>query len=271
MLYKEIKLLLERQIAPKNFLINGETYGLQYGQAENEKKIKKILLTIDLNLESIHFAIKNKINLIISYKGLISNPINKFDNTLIKKLNLLSKYPILIFILNSSLISAEGGISDTIMELLYFQLEKMLEVKNNKGNFIPIGRICLPKSYSENLVPITLLKLLRRIKSNLLLETLSFVGELYSEVKKVCIIGSEIENLEYLKEVSKNGCDSLILGTINNELAILSKELKINLIKIPLYSCLNITMKKLSNYLSLEFPYDEFLFFEIKEPIKTYN
>ncbi|NHJ24368.1 MAG: hypothetical protein EAX89_07325 [Candidatus Lokiarchaeota archaeon] len=271
MLYKEIKLLLDRRIAPKRFLINGDMYGLQYGQADNEKEIKKVLLTIDLNLESIHYAIKNKINLIISYKGLISKPINKFNNILIKKLNLLSNYPILIFILNSSIISAQGGISDTIMELLYFQLEKVLEIKNNRGNTIPIGRICLPKSYTENSVPMTVLKLLKRIKSNMSLESLSFVGELQTVIKKICIVGSEIKNVNYLKEASRNGCDCLISSTINSELANLAKELRIILIKIPLYSSLNITMKKFTNLLSLEFPYDEFLFFEIKEPTKTYN
>jgi putative NIF3 family GTP cyclohydrolase 1 type 2 len=270
MLYKEIKSLLERRLSPKDYLLSEETYGLQFGQAYNEKKIKKVLLTIELNLESIHYAIKNKINLIISYKGLITKPVNKFNNALIKKLTLLSKFPILIYILNSSLIAAEGGVSDTIMETFYFQLTKLFEIKNIRGKMIPLGRICIPKSYSENSAPFNLMKLLNRIKSNLLLESLSFTGELNSEVKKICIIGGEIKNFNYLKEVYRNDCDCLISGTLNNEIAFLAKDLNINLIKIPLYPCLNITIKKLTNYLSLEFPYDEFLFFEIKDLIQTY-
>ncbi|MFW9949954.1 MAG: Nif3-like dinuclear metal center hexameric protein [Candidatus Thorarchaeota archaeon] len=271
MLFKEIKNILEKRLSPKKYLINGENYGLQYGQANNEKNIKRILLTVDLNFESIHFAILNKVNLIISYNRLITYPIRKFNNLLIKKLTLLSKYPILIFPLNSALIAAEGGISDTIMEILYLQLDKVLDIKHKNKNIIPVGRICSPKLYSESSNHITLENLLKRIKSNFMVDSLSFVGDLKSEVKKICIVGSEIKNSQYLKKAYKDDCDCFISSTINSELARLAKDFEMKLIIIPIYSILNITLKRLTHYLSLEFPYDEFLYFEVKEPIKIYN
>ena len=271
MQFKVIKNLLETRIAPKEYLINGEIYGLQYGQADDTKLIKRILLTPDLNFESIHFATVNKTNLILSYNSLINEPISKFNLTLIKKLTLLSNYPLLIYPLNSSLVAAEGGTSDTLMELLYLELEKPLEIRNNKNISIPIGRICLPKSYPENVGIITLEKLLKRIKSNLEVDCLSFVGDLKSQVKKICVIGSDINDIELLRKVTKNGCDCFVSGTINNQFANLANELELKLIQIPLYSCLNVTFKKIAQYLSLEFPYDDFIYYKKKELIKNYN
>ena len=57
------------------------------------------MLTIDLSLDAIHQAIKKKTNLIISYHGLIKNPIIKFKKNLVDKLSLLSRNPITIFVL----------------------------------------------------------------------------------------------------------------------------------------------------------------------------
>ena len=65
MFFDEIELIIETKLSPKIYRIDSEYYGLYYGQVNNKKHIKKILFTIDLSLESIHYAIKNKINLII--------------------------------------------------------------------------------------------------------------------------------------------------------------------------------------------------------------
>ena len=141
MYLKEIVLLLEKKLSPKLFKLNSEVYGIQYGNSNPKKIIKKVMITLDLSIEAIHFAIIKKVNLIISYRGLIDKPIKNFNQNLVNKLSLLSKYPISIFVLNSSFIAAEEGISDTIMEALYFDLDRTFDIKNKIGEKIPIGRI----------------------------------------------------------------------------------------------------------------------------------
>ena len=126
MFYDEIKSLIENKLSPRVFQFNSEFYGLYYGQVTNKKHIKRLMFTVDLNLESIHYAIRNKITLIVSLHGLTKDPITNFNQLLINKLTLLSKYPLLVYVLNSSFIAAEGGISDTLMESLYLKLEKPL-------------------------------------------------------------------------------------------------------------------------------------------------
>lgn len=270
MYLEEIKFLLEKKISPKLFRFNSEIYGFHYGQTQKNKIIKKVMLTIDLDLKSIHYAVKNKINLIISHYGLFNNPIQNFNNNLVNKLSLLSKYPISIFVLNTSFIAAEGGISETIMDTLYLKLDKTFNVKNKKGINIPIGRVCLPKSYPNGKNTLKLEDLIKRIKMHLDIVKISYVGDLNQIINKICIIGGDLLNIEFLEKALKYECDCFISGRIDHFEAIYAKEIGICLIKIPYYKNEIIAMKKLSNILSLKFPYDEFYLFESEDPIKTY-
>jgi putative NIF3 family GTP cyclohydrolase 1 type 2 len=270
MFFDEIESIIENKLSPKIYRIDSEYYGLYYGQINRKKHIKKVLFTVDLSLESIHYAVKNKINLIISLNGFKNNPITHFNQLLINKLNLLSRYPLLIFTLNSTFVAAEGGVSDTIMESLYLKLDRTLNVKNNEGDSVPIGRICIPNSYTENNKIMTLDNLIKRIKSNLEIEEVFFVGELNSDVKKVCIVGEDKLKINYLRKALKNECDCYISGYFDNQTASYAKESRLNLIGLSIYNCNTIALKKMYNVLSLEFPRDDFYFFESRDPINIF-
>jgi len=228
------------------------------------------LLTIDLSLEAIHFAIKNKVSLIISHHSLINKPISKFTQNIIDKLYLLSKYPISIYILNSSFIAAEGGVSDTLVNALYLKLEDTLEIKNKNGTKIPIGRICSPINYPGKKNPLILEDLIKRIKKNLNLRSVSFVGDLGRAVKKICVIGGDISNTKLIRKAVDLGCDCYISGRINYFDAIFARDIGLNFIEVSHYNNEILAMKKLSNVLSLEFPQVEFFIFESKNPYKIY-
>ncbi|MFX0142685.1 MAG: Nif3-like dinuclear metal center hexameric protein [Candidatus Hodarchaeota archaeon] len=271
MQYQELKDLLTNKLSPKAFRLNSETYGLHLDRLRNNKIIKKVMLTIDLTLEAIHFALKNKVGLIISHHSLINNPINKFNQDIMDKLFLLSKYPISIFILNSTFIAAEGGVSDTLVNVLFLKLEDVLEIKNNNGKRVPIGRICSILNYPNEQAPFTLEDLIKRIKRNLNLKSVPFVGDLGRTITKICIIGGDISNIKLIKKIVNIRCDCYISGKINYFEAILARDLGLNLIEISHYKNEILAMKKLSNVLSLEFPQVEFLFFDSKDPIKTYT
>lgn len=271
MFLNEIKNLLENELSPKIYNFSSEIYGIHYGKISNEKIIKRIMITVDLNLESIHFAIKNKINLIISINGLINKPIIRFNTELINKLTLLSKFPIHIFVLNKTFIAANGGISDTIMEALYLKLDKPFMIRNKNENFIPIGRICFPNRYPHDKESLNLEDLIIRIKSNLDMNNISYVGDLNRTIEKICIIGGETLKIEYLQKLIKDGCDCIISGMIFHNIAIYTKEIGICLIGISLFNSKMLALRKLYNFLSLQYPYEEFFFFNAKNPLKVYK
>jgi len=271
MLLEEINSILENHFSPKIYTVDGEEYGIQYGQSNMNKEIKKILVTSDLTVESIHYGLKNKVNLIISRNGLIQEPIKSIDGTLIKKLGLLSKYPISIFVLNSSFIAAEGGVSDTIMDLLHCEVDEILNIQNRIGLKVPIGRICHPINYSDKNFELSLEDILRRIQKNLKVEGITYFGQLDSRIKKICIIGGEISEIISLQNIIKKGCNCIISGTVNKKLINFARDFKVNIIQFSLHSSENLALRKLSNYLSLEFPYDQFFFYEIKDSVNFYK
>ena len=60
MMLQEINTFLTRKITPKIYRLNSEIHGLQYQRSKSIKLIKKVMLTIDLSLDAIQFALKKK-------------------------------------------------------------------------------------------------------------------------------------------------------------------------------------------------------------------
>ncbi|MHA2007437.1 MAG: Nif3-like dinuclear metal center hexameric protein [Promethearchaeota archaeon] len=270
MSFQEIQKILKNKLSPKTFKLNSDIYGLQYSHGRHDKLIKRVMLTIDLSIEALHFALQNKINLIISHHGLVQNSINTFHQHLVNKLILLNKYPISIFVLNSSFIAAEGGVSDTLVNALYLNCVKTFDIKNSKGIKVPIGRICTPKDYLNNKKKLTLEDLIKRIKTNLNLTHLLYVGDLKKIIKKICIVGGDTPNINYLKKALTLGCDCYISGNINYFDAILGRDAGLLIIGTSHYMVENLALKKLCNILSLEFPLVEFFLFESRDPFSIY-
>ena len=270
MLLKEIINLLENYISPKIYSLNPEFYGIHYGDPEKNKIIKKVIVTSDLTLDVINFACKKNINLIISLRALITKPINKFNKILTNKFFLLSKLSIIIFVLDCSFIAAEGGVLDTIIDTLYLKLERPFNIINLNGKKVPLGRICIPNLYPDKNKMLKLEDLIKRIKSNLNLKSIQFIGDLNKDINKVFLIGIEPPSEEFVERAIKYKCDCLIFGKINHNEAILVRDLGLNLIELPKYEIENIALKNLCNHLSLEFPKDEFTFFNSISPFNIY-
>jgi dinuclear metal center YbgI/SA1388 family protein len=271
MFLHQIEELLTHKLSPKIYKLDSEIYGFQYNQNKLDKSVKKVMLTIDLSVNALHFAVKNKINLIISHHSLIKKPTEKFNQDLINKLILLTKFPIAIFVLNSSFIAAEGGVSETIADVLYLNIERTFDIKNDKGIKVPIGRICTPKKYlNNNNQELTLEALIKRIKTHLELAHISYVGDLKKTVKKICVVGGDTLNPRYLRKVKALNCDCYISGRFDYFSATYGRDLGIALIETSHYALEILTLKKMGNILSLEFPYIEFTIFESADPFNIY-
>lgn len=271
MLFDEIKSFIENKISPRAYNFKSKIHGIHYGQESKNKLIKKVLITNDLTLESIYFALKKKANLIISLHGLVNEPIVNFSPELINKLTLLSRYPMEIFVLNDSFIAAEGGISDTIMNVLHLKLDKPFFIKDYNSELVPIGRVCYPNPSLNQEKSITMEDLIIRIRSNLEINDVYYVGDLKRLVKKICIIGMDNLLTEILKVLKSINCDCLITGQISNTFTKIAKETGISLIKMSLFNVKMFALRKLYNLLSLKYPNDEFFFFKVEDPLKLYD
>ncbi len=109
--------------APEEIAWNKDNVGLQVGSAE--RKVKNILLALDLNMKVITEAVKKDCNLIITHHPLLFNPLRKIDtdhdNTslLVEK---LIKHDITLFSAHTNLDFTKDGVS--------FELAKTLKLKN---------------------------------------------------------------------------------------------------------------------------------------------
>ena len=268
---EEIDHLLTQKYSPKEYNIKSEIFGFHYNEGNSKKIIKKVILTVDLNLEAIHYAILNKVNLIISHHGFFKKSLKNFKPYLIKKLNLLSNYPISIFVLNTPFICAEGGISETLMDILYLKLDDVFKIQLNHSQEIPIGRICHPESFNLKEGSINLEKILERIKVNLKMNFTPYVGSLKRTLKKICIIGADFIDEEILSKAKNEGCDCIISFKIDHHLAEFACDIDLALIAVSHYQTENIALRKLCNILSLEFPKCEFSLYESCDPQKIYS
>jgi dinuclear metal center YbgI/SA1388 family protein len=109
--------------APEEIAWNKDNVGLQVGSAE--RKVKNILLALDLNMKVITEAVKKDCNIIITHHPLLFNPLKKIDidrdnaSQLVEK---LIKHDITLFSAHTNLDFTKDGVS--------FELAKTLKLKN---------------------------------------------------------------------------------------------------------------------------------------------
>jgi dinuclear metal center YbgI/SA1388 family protein len=269
MQYQKLKEILQNKIAPINYSIRGNFTGLQYGDIKLEKNISKILICVDLTIDSIYYALKKKVNLIISHHPIFPGKISHFRHLLINKLNLLSKYPISIYILNSPFISSENGISEIIAKTLYLKIDNLFKIKENNRT-IPIGRICRPLELAESNHDFTLKNLLERVRRNLNESNIFYVGELTKRIENICVVGGDTKERKYIIKAVKMGSDCYISSNLNHYLANLAQELGLCIVNISQHDTEMLALQNLRNFLSLEFPHDDFLIFESDDPFKIF-
>ena len=98
-----------------------------------------------------------------------------------------------------------------------------------------------------------------------------FVGDLKRTITKICIIGSDFIYEKLLIKAKKQGCDCLISFKIDHHLAEFARDIDLTLIAVSHYQTENISLRKLCNILSLEYPKCEFSFYESNDPQKIYS
>ena len=109
--------------APKEIAWNKDNVGLQVGSAE--RKVKNILLSLDLNMKVLNEAKRKNCNLIITHHPLLFNPIRKIDTDRDKNsllIESLLKNDITLFSAHTNLDFTKDGVS--------FELAKTLKLKN---------------------------------------------------------------------------------------------------------------------------------------------
>lgn len=181
--------------------------GLQLGKVDDE--LKGIVLSLDLEYETIDLAIKNKANLIINHHPLLFNSLKSLDlNTeLGKKIALLIKNDISLYACHTNLDAAEGGVNDNLSQVLGLKDVEILEDRD-QINMARLGYIDEIKASD----------FAHHVKEKLKAKGLILYGAPDKKIKKVAVCGGA--GADFIADAINAGCDLMITGDVKYHEAI---------------------------------------------------
>ncbi|QAA31745.1 Nif3-like dinuclear metal center hexameric protein [Clostridium manihotivorum] len=200
----EISKIIE-QMAPKVLKEDYDNVGLMVG--DNNAEVSTILVALDCTLSVIEEAKAIGAEMILTHHPLLFRKPKTITNDTLqgRKIIELIKNNINLYSSHTNLDSTKAGMNDTIVELLGFESEKILEptkVPNFEGS--GIGRLIKLES------AIKLSDLVQDIKSKLGINNLRFTGDLNKEVKKIAIINGSGQ--DFFEISNRYGADCIITG-----------------------------------------------------------
>ena len=197
--------------APQNLASQWDNPGFLCGN--KDKDIKRVLLALDVDLNTIGEAIENKCDMIVSHHPMFFKGLKRIDFSEPegKAVELLIKNDICVFSAHTNMDAAENGINQRLAELFELSDIKVLEPIDEKTG---IGRIGTLK---EEMTTEEFSKLL---KEKLNTPFVKVSGE--KNIKRLAICSGS--GAEYFSLAKENGCDCLLTADVKYHNAIEAKE-----------------------------------------------
>ena len=191
------------KIAPPNLKEDFDNVGLMVG--DREKEITKVLLALDCTNEVIEEAKENGVELILTHHPLIfKKPSSITTDTLQgKKIIELIRNDINLYSAHTNWDSVKEGINDTIVSMLGFKSEEIID-KHKADNNAGIGRMV---NLEEGL---TLKEIIEKCKNAFNLNHLRYAGDLDKEIKRLAIVNGSGQS--FFEAARRRGAELIITG-----------------------------------------------------------
>lgn len=199
------------KFAPRALSCSWDNPGFLCG--DKNREVNKILLSLDVDLETVYEAIEVGADMIVSHHPIFFSGLKRIDFSTPegKMVELLIKNDISVFAAHTNMDAAEGGINDKLAEIFELSNVKVLEPLDEKCG---IGRFGVLKEEMSAEVFCEI------VKEKLNTPFVRLTGN--GNIKKLAICsGSGGEYFSYAKE---NGCDALLTGDVKYHTAIEAKE-----------------------------------------------
>lgn len=221
---KKLKEIIEvmEDFAPLNLKEDFDNVGLMVGDKESE--VKRVLLALDCTLDVIEEAKEKKVDLIITHHPLLfKKPSSITTDTLTgKKIIELIKNDINLYSSHTNLDSAKEGLNETIVNILGYDSEELIELnKNARNSNEGLGRIIRLEE------AILLDEFVDNIKKKLNISNVKLVRAA-DKVKNIAVIngsGSSFLDIAY-----RRGADCVITGDTTYHYASDYKEMGVSII-----------------------------------------
>lgn len=252
LLYKVIDIGNEiEKFAPEFLKEDYDNVGLMVG--DEQKEVKKVLLSLDCTNEVIREAIELNVDLIITHHPLLfKKPKNIVKGDLLgNKIITLIQKDIALYSCHTNLDSARDGINETLVRMLGFDSDLIIEpaeVDNYKDG--GIGRVV--KLEKE----LTLDCIIKIIKNNLNVKNMRIVRG-NDKVKALAIINGSGQDFFY--KAKDLGVDCIITGDTTYHFASDFKEMGISIIDAGHFSTEFIAFLNTMEFLKEKFKDVEFI------------
>lgn len=249
----EVKQIMKsmEKIAPLNLKEDFDNVGLMVG--DKSESVRKVLFALDCTLEVIEEAKELGANLIITHHPLIfSRPNSITTDTLQgKKIIELIKNNINLYSSHTNLDSANGGLNQTIVEMLGFKSNEILEEnKMSTNKNAGLGRMIRLKK------EIDLSELIEKVKRSLNISTLRVVDG-KRKVNNIAVINGSGQS--FLNQAVKKGADCVITGDTTYHFALDYKEMGVTIIDTGHFSSEWLVFLKTMQQIKEEFKEIEFI------------
>ncbi len=189
---------------PESLAEDWDNIGLVIGTVEQE--VKKILICLDVTLETIEEAILEGVDLIISHHPLFIEPIKKIgqDDILGIKIERLIQHRIALYVMHTNVDIAKEGLNDYLAKILGFKKSVPLDSK------YPLRLCSYAKEMSTDLF-------LYNLMEKLNLKSITVVNK-KEKIKKIALCTGSGKS--FLEDILKTDVDAYITGDITYHAAL---------------------------------------------------
>ena len=221
----EIAELIEKT-APKNLAYEWDNVGLLVG--DSNKEVKKVFVTLDTNLATVHQAIKAGADMIISHHPIFFEPLKKIEYGTSQGdlVRLLIENDLPLYAAHTNMDVAAGGINDKLAEIFQLSDVKVLEPVSDNPS-VGLGRFGKGKREINFSSFVEITKMLLRTP-------VRYAGDSGKIIKTVAVAGGACADLAPLAK--SLGCDVLVTSDVKYHEMIDAVELGICMIDAGHYS-----------------------------------
>lgn len=213
------------KFAPAQFAEDYDNVGLLIG--DKNKKINKVLITLDADEAVVRDAVELGCDLIISHHPLIFKPLKRVvsDDSISRTIIELIKNDISLISVHTNFDGVKSGLCDLFLDKIADTKERCaIEGDTDNGS----GRMAEMKEAK------TLSEILSTIKEKFSLESLNYVGNADKEIRKIAVCNGG--GADFLYQVKDAGCDAFVSGDFKYHHARFAYENDIALVCVPHYN-----------------------------------
>ena len=222
-------------ICPKDSAMDFDNVGLIVGR--NNHKVKKIMVMLDADKETVKEAIENKVDMIITHHPLLMSPISRVNDEIILS---LIENGICLYSAHTNLDQCKNGVNDNLIKLL--GAKKIKRVLLPEENFY---------TYTGTFPQMTLIETVNYVKEKLGIKNVRYTGDDESIVKSVCVVGGS--GCGMADDVKHLGCDTLITADMKYHQAQHAAYIGLNIIDAGHFETENIICNVIKEILNKQF------------------